>query len=50
MKADVYDAYQINTLSWKKFYGASYQFTASDKNFYTNFCMLQNQPDTTANK
>jgi hypothetical protein len=50
LNADVYSAYKNNTLSWKNFYGASYQFTSSDKNFYTNFCMLQNLPDTTANK
>jgi len=47
---DFYMAYKNNELSWKNFYGASYQFAATDKNFYTNFCLLQNQPDTTVSK
>lgn len=42
----VYNAYTANKLSVKNFYGASYQLTAADKNFYTNFCMVQNQADT----
>ncbi|MFD0794167.1 hypothetical protein ACFQZX_11100 [Mucilaginibacter litoreus] len=50
LKDEYYAAYKNNNLSWKKFYAASYQFAASDKNFYTNFCLLLNQPDTTANK
>lgn len=48
LKAEFYSAYQQNRLSFKNFYAASYQFTATDKNFYTNFCMLQNTPDTTS--
>lgn len=44
----VYDAYIANKLSVKNFYGASYQLTAADKNFYTNFCMIQNQIETTS--
>jgi hypothetical protein len=48
LKDDFYFAYKNNSLSWKNFYGASFQFAASDKNFYTNFCLLQNKPDTTA--
>ncbi|QHS56672.1 hypothetical protein GWR56_14390 [Mucilaginibacter sp. 14171R-50] len=47
---DYYSAYKNNPLSWKNFYAASYQFAATDKNFYTNFCLLQNQPDTVVNK
>lgn len=50
LKDDFYVAYKNNTLSWKNFYAASYQFAATDKNFYTNFCLLQNTPDSTANK
>ncbi|MFA6085835.1 hypothetical protein [Mucilaginibacter sp.] len=46
LKSDYYDAYKNNALSWKNYYAASYQFTAADKNFYTNFCMLQNAPDS----
>ena len=48
LQDNVYTAYKNNTLSFKNFYAASYQFTAADKNFYTNFCMLQNLPDTTS--
>jgi hypothetical protein len=43
---DYYEAYKNNRLSVKNFYGASYQLTATDKNFYTNFCMLRNAADT----
>jgi hypothetical protein len=47
LKNTFYDAYKNNALSWKNYYAGSYQFTASDKNFYTNFCMLQNAADST---
>lgn len=50
LKDDFYFAYKNNSLSWRNFYAASYQFAATDKNFYTNFCILQNQPDTTVSK
>jgi hypothetical protein len=50
LKDDFYFAYKNNSLSWKNFYGASFQFAATDKNFYTNFCLLQNMPDSTVNK
>jgi hypothetical protein len=50
LKDEFYFAYKNNSLSWKNFYAASYQFAATDKNFYTNFCLLQNMPDTTVNK
>ncbi|WP_374949265.1 hypothetical protein [Mucilaginibacter sp.] len=46
LKDKFYQAYKNERLSWSGFYGASYQFAAADKNFYTNFCMLQNAPDT----
>jgi hypothetical protein len=46
LKSDFYDAYKNNALSWKNYYAGSYQFTAADKNFYTNFCMLQNAADS----
>jgi hypothetical protein len=34
---------------WKNFYGASWQFSAADKNFYTNFCMRLHTDTTSAN-
>jgi hypothetical protein len=50
LKPDFYNAYKNDAFSWKNFYAASYQFTATDNNFYTNFCMQQNPADTTVNK
>ncbi|RYU91463.1 hypothetical protein EWM62_05860 [Mucilaginibacter terrigena] len=50
LKDDFYIAYKNNSLSWKNFFASSYQFAATDKNFYTNFCLLQNQSDTTVSK
>ncbi|RKR84972.1 hypothetical protein BDD43_5226 [Mucilaginibacter gracilis] len=34
--------------SWSSYYAAGYQFTASEKDFYTNFYMRLNLPDTAA--
>lgn len=48
LKNPFYDAFENNHPGWKDFYGAAYQFTASDKNFYTNFCIKANNIDTTA--
>lgn len=42
MNPGIYDAFQTNEPGWKNFYGASWQFTAADRNFYTNFCMRLN--------
>ncbi|MFD0751430.1 hypothetical protein ACFQZS_14865 [Mucilaginibacter calamicampi] len=51
MNDNFYKAFSDNEPGWKNFYGASYQLSASDKNFYTVFCMNFNQPDTaSANK
>jgi hypothetical protein len=50
LKGSFYDAFENNQPGWKNFYGAAYQFTASDKNFYTNFCMRLNNIDTAAVK
>ncbi|TSD67216.1 hypothetical protein FFF34_007405 [Inquilinus sp. KBS0705] len=50
LKPGFYDAYKNDSLTWKNFYAASYQLTATDKNFYTNFCMQQSPVDTVANK
>jgi hypothetical protein len=40
-----YTAFETSP-GWKNFYGASYQYSAADKNFYTNFCMRLNKVDT----
>ncbi len=50
LKSGFYDAFENNQPGWKNFYGAAYQFTASDRNFYTNFCMRLNNIDTVAVK
>jgi hypothetical protein len=50
LKDAFYDAFENQPLSWKSYYAAAYQFTASDKNFYTNFCMRLNTVDSTAVK
>lgn len=48
MDADVYSCYKNSNPGWRNFYGASYQLSSSDKNFYTNFCMRLNNVDTSA--
>jgi len=50
MAPDYFNMFENYEPGWKDFYGASYQFSAADKNFYTNFCMRLNQPDTTTVK
>lgn len=50
LKDPFYDAFENNQPGWKSFYAAAYQFTASDRSFYTNFCMRLNSIDTTAVK
>ena len=50
LKDEFYSSYKDHIASWKDFYGASFQFAASERNFYTNLCLLQNKPDTIANK
>lgn len=49
MKPAFYDEFENATPGWKNFYGASWQFTSSDKDYYTNFC-LKMASDTTVNK
>lgn len=49
MKPAFYDAFETITPGWKNFYGASWQFASSDKNYYTNFCMWMGN-DTTNTK
>jgi hypothetical protein len=46
---DIYEIFNTHEPGFKDFYAASWQFTATGKNFYTNFCMKVNT-DTTANK
>jgi len=43
----VYNNFQLREPGWKNFYLASWQFTAADKNFYTNFSMRLNTDTTT---
>jgi hypothetical protein len=50
MDDNLFDAFEAYEPGWKDFYGATYQFSATDKNFYTNFCMKLNNVDTTAVK
>lgn len=49
MKPAFYEAFENTEPGWKNFYGACWQFTSSDKNYYTNFCMRLSS-DTTAAK
>ncbi|EHQ30155.1 hypothetical protein Mucpa_6097 [Mucilaginibacter paludis DSM 18603] len=41
-------AFEDKKSGWNNYYAAGYQFTASDGDFYTNFYMRLNQPDTAA--
>jgi hypothetical protein len=50
LKPVFYDDFKNNRLSWRNFYAASYQLTATDNNFYTNYCMQRLAVDTTGNK
>ena len=45
---DVFNNFNGGEINGGGFYGASWQLTASDKNFYTNFCLKFNA-DTTIN-
>ena len=49
MKPSFYQDFDTSVPGWKNFYGASWQFSSSEKNFYTNFCMSLNS-DTTSLK
>jgi hypothetical protein len=48
LKDPFYEAFEKNNPGWKSFYAAACQFAASDRNFYTNFCMRLNNVDTAA--
>jgi hypothetical protein len=49
MKSSFYKDLSKEDPGWKNFYGASWQFSAADRNFYTNFCLRLNT-DTTSEK
>jgi hypothetical protein len=49
MYPDIYTDFEAVEPGWKNFYAASWQFSAADKNFYTNFS-LRLSTDTTAVK
>jgi hypothetical protein len=49
MRPSFYNDISESDPGFKNFYGASWQFTSSDKEFYTNFCMRLNN-DTSAIK
>ncbi len=49
MYPGIYDDFDKIEPGWKNFYAASFQLTAADKNFFTNFCLKLNT-DTTAKK
>jgi hypothetical protein len=40
------EAFEKKNTGWNKYYAAAYQFTTADKDFYTNFYMRLNVPDT----
>jgi hypothetical protein len=42
MKPAFYEAFQNTSPGWKNYYAATLQLTASDRNYYTNFCMKLN--------
>lgn len=50
MADGLYDDFEAYQPGWRDFYGATYQFSASDKNFYTNFCLKLNNKDTVSVK
>jgi len=43
---NIYDTFENSEAGWGGFYGASWQFTAAERNFYTNFCMKLNTGTT----
>ncbi|MBS7565195.1 hypothetical protein KHS38_12350 [Mucilaginibacter sp. Bleaf8] len=49
LKADSYKIYQQEP-GLKNFYGASYQLSAADNEFYTNFCLQSTKQDSVAVK
>lgn len=49
MNPAFYNAFESMVPGWKNFYAAAWQFTSSDKNYYTNFCMRLNSDTTSVN-
>ena len=47
---NIYNIFDSDGTGWGYFYGASLQFTATEKNFYTNFCMKLNTDTAIAKK
>jgi hypothetical protein len=39
-------AFATDKAGWNNYYAAAYQLTASENNFYTNFYMRVNMPDS----
>jgi hypothetical protein len=50
LKPTVFSKYENDSPGWKNYMAAAYQLTSSEKDFYTNFCMQLNKPDTTSVK
>jgi hypothetical protein len=50
MKSAFFTTFDTIIPGWKNFYAASWQFTSSDKNYYTNFCAGLNNDTTTQKK
>src|SRR6185312_5055519 len=42
LNSNIYNTFENMETGWGCFYAASWQFTAADKNFYTNFCIKLN--------
>lgn len=50
LKAEYAMAFATEKTGWNNYYAAAYQFTASENNFYTNFYMRVNMPDSLKTK
>jgi len=46
LNPNIYNIFDGKDAGWGNFYGASWQFTAAEKSFYTNFCMKLNSGAT----
>ena len=46
LKPEFARAFEADKSGWNNYYGAAYQLTASENNFYTNFYMQANMPDS----
>jgi hypothetical protein len=50
LKPEYAAAFATDKAGWNNYYAAAYQFTASENNFYTNFYMRVNMPDSLKTK